>query len=291
MHVPAPNGDANIEDYSGRQYNMSNVNRLMQRYRYSLILLRELVITDFKLRYQSSFLGYLWSLLKPLALFLILDFVFSRLGGGSSVPHFKVYLFLGILLWNYFAEVTNNGVSSIVGKGDLLRKINFPKYVIVLAGSFSALINLAINMIVLFFFMLFLGADPQISALWTVPLLIVELFVLALGMAFWLSALFVKFRDINYIWEVFMQGAFYATPILYALSIMSPKVRSILILNPMAQIIQDMRSQLVTTQTLTISDVYHSGWMRLLIILVVALIAGSAAYYFRKRSRYFAEEI
>jgi len=270
---------------------MSNVNKVKQRYRYSLILLRELVITDFKLRYQSSFLGYLWSLLKPLALFVILDFVFSRLGGASDIPHFKVYLFLGILLWNYFAEVTNNGVSSIVGKGDLLRKINFPKYVIVLAGSFSALINLAINMIVLFGFMLFLGADPQVSAIWTVPLLIIELFVLSLGMAFLLSALFVKFRDINYIWEVFMQGAFYGTPILYLLTIMSPKVQSILILNPMAQIIQDMRNQLVTSQAPTITDVYHTGWMRLVIVASVGLIALGAAWYFRKRSRYFAEEI
>ncbi len=276
--------------------------RLLQRYRYSLILLRELVITDFKLRYQSSFLGYLWSLLKPLALFLILDFVFSRLGGASNIPHFKVYLFLGILLWNYFAEVTNNGVGSIVGKGDLLRKINFPKYVIVLAGSFSALINLTINMVVLFCFMFFLGADPQVSAIWIVPLLIIELFILSLGMAFLLSALFVKFRDINYIWEVFMQGAFYATPILYTLSIMSPKVQSILILNPMAQIIQDMRGQLVapacsatakvtTNCAPTIGSVYGNGWMRMVMVLAVLAIASGAAYYFRKRSRYFAEEI
>ncbi len=270
---------------------MSNVKRLLQRYRYSLILLRELVITDFKLRYQSSFLGYLWSLLKPLALFLILDFVFSRLGGASDIPHFKVYLFLGILLWNYFAEVTNNGVSSIVGKGDLLRKINFPKYVIVLAGSFSALINLAINLVVLLGFMIFMGADPQVSAIWVVPLLIIELFVLSLGMAFLLSALFVKFRDINYIWEVFMQGAFYGTPILYLLTIMSPKVQAFLILNPMAQIIQDMRAQLVTAKTPTISDVYHNDWMRFVIIFAVILIALGAAYYFRKRSRFFAEEI
>jgi ABC-2 type transport system permease protein len=267
------------------------VDKLLNRYRYSLILLRQLVITDFKLRYQNSFLGYIWSLLKPLALFIILDFVFSRLGGNASIPHFKVYLFLGILLWNYFAEVTNNGVSSIVGRGDLLRKLNFPKYVIVLAGSFSALINLAINMVVLFFFMIFLGAEPKLSALWIVPLLIAELFVLALGMAFWLSALFVRFRDINYIWEVFMQGAFYATPILYSLSLMSPKIRSLLILNPMAQIIQDMRSQLVTSKALTISGIYHSPLMRLVPVCVILIIAISAAVYFRKRSRYFAEEI
>lgn len=267
------------------------MNKILQRYRYSLILLRELVITDFKLRYQSSFLGYLWSLLRPLALFVILYFVFSQLGAGAAVPHFHVYLFLGILLWSYFGEVTNNGVGAIVGRGDLLRKINFPKYVIVLAGSLSAFINMCINFVVLFGFMLWLGADPQLNVLWGVPLLIVQLFVLALALAFWLSALFVRFRDVNYIWEVLMQGAFYATPILYDLSIMPQKVQAILILNPVAQIIQDMRELLVTQNTLTIGEIYGSEWMRLLPVGITIVLAVSAAYYFKKRSRYFAEEV
>src|SRR5690348_2520218 len=108
------------------------IDKIKQRYNYSLILLRELVITDFKLRYQGSVLGYVWSLLRPLALFLILYFVFAKfLRIGDAVPHFPVYLLLGIVIWNYFAEVTNGGVSAIVGRGDLIRKLNFPKYVIV----------------------------------------------------------------------------------------------------------------------------------------------------------------
>lgn len=264
---------------------------ILQRYRYSTILLRELVITDFKLRYQGSFLGYLWSLLRPLALFVILYTVFVRfLKFGGDIPHYPVYLLLGIIIWNYFAEVTSTGVGSVVGRGDLLRKINFPKYVIVLAGSFSALINLAINLVVVFVFMLWNGVDFRLTMLWA-PLLIVELFTFALALAFLLSALFVKLRDINYVWEVIMQGAFYATPIIYPISNIPEKWAKWLMLNPMAQIVQDLRYAVVTPHTLTISDIYHSSWIRLVPIATVVLLMIGSAYYFKKRSGRFAEEI
>src|SRR5205085_912081 len=109
------------------------------RYRYSIILLKQLVKTDFKLRYQGSLLGYIWSLLRPLALFVILYTVFAKiLKVGNAIPNFPIYLLLGIVFWNYFAEVTTGSVTAIVGRGDLLRKLSFPRYVIVLAGSFSA---------------------------------------------------------------------------------------------------------------------------------------------------------
>lgn len=265
---------------------------LLQRYRYSLILLRELVITDFKLRYQGSILGYLWSLLRPLALFVILYFVFVQfLRVGGDTPHFPVYLLLGIVIWNYFGEVTNGGVGSIVGRGDILRKINFPKYVIVLAGSFSALINLGINLAVVFSFMLLTGADPQAMAIVLVPLLIVQLFIFSLAMAFLLSALFVRFRDVNYIWEVFMQGAFYATPILYPVDLIPQKVAYILMLNPVAQIIQDVRHLLITPEAITIGMLYQNEWIRLIPVGFTILLAIGAAYYFKKRSPHFAEDI
>lgn len=264
---------------------------LSKKYHYSLILLRQLVITDFKLRYQGSWLGYLWSLLRPLALFLILYTVFVRfLGIGGEIPHFQIYLLLGIVLWNYFAEVTNASLTSIVGRGDLLRKINFPKYVIILAGSFSALINLLINFVVVLGFVVFSGVDVRWEVLW-LPLLVLELFMLALAVAFFLSALYVKFRDVNYIWEVFMQGAFYATPILYPLSMVSADAGRILMLNPMAQIIQDIRYILVTDKTVTIGQLYHNEWIRLVPIAFVVGMVIVAAYYFRKRSRYFAEDV
>lgn len=267
--------------------------KLQVRYRYSVILLKQLVKTDFKLRYQNSFLGYLWSLLRPLALFLIMYIVFVKfLRVDYHVPHSAVYLLTGLVLWNYFGEVTSGSIGAIVGRGDLLRKLNFPKYTIVLAGSVSALINLAINLVVVGIFMMVQHVSIGIHILY-VPLLVLELFVFAIALAFFLSALFVKFRDINYIWEVIMQAAFYATPIFYPLLAVpaSHHIRQVVMLNPLAQIIQDMRYCLVTSKTPTITSTYGTSWVRLIPIAITIALAFASASYFRKRSKYFAEEI
>lgn len=269
--------------------------KFTQRYRYSIILLKQLVKTDFKLRYQGSALGYLWSLLRPLLIFVILYFVFTVfLPVGKGVPHYPVYLFLGIVLWNYFTEVTSGSVGAIVGKGELLRKINFPKYVIILAGSFSALINLGLNAIIIAIFMVIGHVSIGWQALWLIPL-IIELFIASIAIAFFLSALFVRFRDISYIWEVIMQGAFYATPILYPLSKIVQEHHTIakgLILNPMAQIIQDARHVLVTPQATTVKDVYAGNSLVWLVpIGLVIIISVISTTYFRSRSKYFAEEV
>jgi ABC-2 type transport system permease protein len=225
-------------------------------------------------------------------LFLILYLVFTVfLPVGKGVPHYPQYLLLGIVLWNYFAEVTTGSVGAIVGKGDLMRKINFPKYVIVVAGSFSALINLLLNGIVISIFMYFGHIALSWHALLLIPL-IAELFVLAISIAFLLSALFVRFRDISYIWEVIMQAAFYATPILYALQRVPHRYAKFLILNPMAQIIQDARHALIGPYALTVGDVYGGDkfiWLIPLGTTFVLAIAGGL--YFRGRSKYFAEEV
>ena len=268
--------------------------RLKQRYRYPIILLKQLVKTDFKLRYQGSVLGYIWSLLRPFALFIILYLVFAViLGAGDEIPHYPVYLLLGIVLWNYFAEVTLGSVGAIVGRGDLMRKINFPRYVVVLAGSFSALINLLLNFVVIGMFMAFNDVELRPIAL-VLPVFIAELFVFSLAMAFFLSAAFVRFRDISYIWDVIMQAAFYATPILYPMSLVidkSPTVAKFMLLNPVAQIIQDARLVLVTEKTQTIQTLWGGHLMRLVPVGITLFTVVVAAIYFRRRSRFFAEEV
>lgn len=268
--------------------------RLKEKYRYSAVLLRELVITDFKLRYKGSFLGYVWTLLRPLALFAILYVVFVYfLKIGADVPHYAVYLLLGIVLWNYFVEVTSNGISAIVGKGDLLRKLYFPRYVVVVSGSFSALINLSINLVVVAFFMVISGTPFTLNALWVFPL-IIELFIFALSIAFLLSALYVRFRDINYIWEVVLQASFYATPILYPVSLVvakSPIIAKIMLLNPVAQIIQDARQHVVTSQAVTISTTFYHWYAYLIPFTIIAVLAIISVWYFKKQSPKFAEEI
>lgn len=258
------------------------------------ILLRELVITDFKLRYQGSVLGYLWSLLKPLFLFAVLYVVFVYfLRFGSDVEHFPIYLLLGIVLWSFFTEATVQGMQSIMARGDLIRKINFPKYIIVISGTISALINLLLNLVVVFIFLLFNRVDIHGSIL-LLPLNIIELYVFSLAIAFFLAAAYVKFRDISHIWEVFLQAAFYATPILYPISLVTSKsveAAQVMLLNPVAQIIQDARYNTVTHQTTTTGGLIHNPLFALMPYIIVIVSIVFASWYFKKSQKYFAENV
>lgn len=268
--------------------------KIRRKYRYSLILLRELVITDFKLRYQGSFLGYLWALLRPMFLFAILYIFFVEiLHIGKEIEHWGIALLLGIVLWNFFSEVVNQGLKSIVNSGGIIRKINFPKYIIVVSTSLSAFINLAINLVVVIAF----AAIDQVQPSWgmlLIPLFILELYVFALGLAFLLSTINVKFRDIGYIWEVVSQALFYGSAIMFPINRvvhMSHEVALVLLVNPLAQAIQDARyfgvtNGVASTHTLTSNVLIIAAPF---IIAVITFMVG--ALYFRKRSPYFAEEI
>jgi ABC-2 type transport system permease protein len=257
-----------------------------------LILVRQLIRTDFKLRYQGSTLGYLWSILKPLFLFGILYIVFVGIVGVDyGVDNDGVYLLLGIVIWTFFAELTGGSVTSVVGKGDLIRKLNFPKYIIVFATGFSAIINLALNMAIVVVFMIITGITVNLAILFA-PLLFLELFVFTMGIGFFLSTVFVKFRDVGYIWDVVMQALFYLTPILFPLAIAPLWVQKILMINPLAQVIQDLRYILVSTDTTTITDVYNgNGLMRLVPITISVVTFIVFAVYFRANSKNFAENI
>lgn len=255
-------------------------------------LLTELVRTDFKLRYQNSVLGYAWSLLRPLLLFVILYVVFVKfLKIGDSVPHYPVYLLFGIVLWNFFNEMTAQSLGSIVGRGDLIRKIRIPRWIIVLSSSLSALINLFLNLVIIAVFVIINHVDITASIIW-LPLILLEIYVFALGLSLFLSAAFVKYRDVSYIWEVTLQALFYLTPILYPMSLItSQTLQKILFLNPMAQAIQDARYVLVTEQTVTINQAFGGGWYRFLPLVFVVLTVIVGVVYFRKESKYFAENI
>ena len=157
------------------------------------ILLREMIKTDFKLRYQGSLIGHLWSILKPLLLFTIMYLVFVRfLRFDDGTPHYAVGLLLGMVTWNFFTEATNMGMMSIVSRGDLLRKLNFSKEIIVFSSVAGAAINYTINLIVVLVFALISGVQFSWSSLILVPLFI-ELVLLATGVSFILSTLFVRF--------------------------------------------------------------------------------------------------
>jgi ABC-2 type transport system permease protein len=253
-------------------------------------ILREMISTDFKVRYQGSVLGYAWSVLRPLFIFIILYIVFVKfLRIGTEIPHFPVYLLLGIVLWTFFAEATSITMTSVVGRGDLIKKISIPRYLVVVSGAVSAFINLALNFVILFIIAFFNGV-PIMKSWLLLPFLLVELFVLAMALGFILSALFVKYRDTSYIWEVLLQAGFYATPILYPLTLVAEKYRPYLMLNPMAQIIQDSRWAFVGHDTLSSWKVLSMPYLLIPFLIIIVLIF-VAIKYFKSQAKYFAENI
>lgn len=255
-------------------------------------ILREMVATDFKVRYQGSVLGYVWSLLKPLLLFAVLYILFTYLAPiGQGVEHYGVSLLLGIVLWNLFAETTMIGASSVVARGDLIRKVSIPRYLVVLSSSISALINLSLSLVVVFIFALLNGVMPQLSWL-LLPFVIVELFALSLGIAFVLATAYVKFRDVTYIWEVVLQAGFYASMIIIPLSIVPKHLHDWFFMNPIVQIVQDARNFLIGDSSIpTIWNTVENPIVRLLPFALILLICLIGYIYFKSRSRYFAEDI
>lgn len=259
------------------------------------ILLKELIKTDFKLRYQGSVIGYLWSILKPLMLFMIMYLVFIRfLRLGGDVPHFAVALLLANVIWSFFTEATSMGMVSIVTRGDLLRKLNFSKSIIVLSSVCGALINFGINLIVVLIFALINGVHIGWDAVFAIPLFF-ELFIMTWGVALLLATLYVKFRDIGQIWEVFLQAGMYATPIIYPLTFITNQgangvlAGKIIMLNPLAQIIQDLRYLLIDKANLTIWNLINHWWYYSIPYVLPFVIFAIGLTVFNRSSKRFAE--
>ena len=257
------------------------------------ILLREMVKTDFKLRYQGSFIGHLWSILKPLMLFTIMYLVFVRfLRFDDGTPHYAIGLLIGMVTWSFFSEATNMGMMSIVSRGDLLRKLNFSKEIIVISSVVGASINYAINVIVVFIFAVVNGVPLTVGWLVIFPIFI-ELFLFSAGIAFLLSTLFVRFRDIGPIWAVVMQAGMYATPIIYSLTFILQRgqetVAKLMMINPLAQIIQDLRHYIVYSGSMRGWDLIGNKWIAMIPYLLPIFIFIIGYYIFHKSAKKFAE--
>lgn len=258
------------------------------------ILLGELSKTDFKLRYQGSVLGYLWAIIRPMLMFGILYIVFAKfLRFGDNIPHYPVYLLVGTVLWNFFTECTNQGIQSLLIRADLMRKIAFPRWIIVISATMTAVINLVINLFVVMIFAILSGVSVSFSWL-LVPFLVIELYLLSLGISLILGSINVKYRDISSIWEVLSQALFYAVPIIYPISMVvsySENAARLIMLNPIAQVIQDIRYNLITSSTMTIWDVVPDHLLCLIPFMIVAVVFLLGVVIFHKKSKYFAEEI
>ncbi len=155
--------------------------------------------SEFKVRYFGSVLGYLWSLIRPLLFFGVIYFFFTKIFRFARGPHYGVYLLTGLVLWTYFVEATSNCVNCLVNNESMLRKIRFPRMVVPLSVSLTAMFNLALSLIVVLAFALADGVAPTVRWL-EMPLIILAFVVLATGFGMLLSALYVRFRDMEPIW-------------------------------------------------------------------------------------------
>jgi ABC-2 type transport system permease protein len=204
-----------------------------------------LAVTDWKLRFYGSLLGYVWSLMRPFLLFGVIYVVFSKFAKlGDEVKHYPVYILFALVMFQFFAETTGNGLSSLVDREHLLRKVRFPRLVIPLAITLTSLFNLLMTLAAVMVFAIANGVYPMWSWL-ELPLLIAILVVLSLGVAMLLCALFVRYRDIAPIWEVFSQALFYASPVLYVTTMVPESFQHAYVAAPLAAVFAQMRHAII----------------------------------------------
>ncbi len=204
-------------------------------------LLWLMAATEFRRSYFGTVLGYLWSLVRPLLLFVVLLFVFTKVFRlGSQVPNYPVLLLLNIVVFSFFQEATQNAVGAVVAQEGIVRKTQFPRLVIPLSVVLTAAFNFSLNLIVVFVFILAWGVDPT----WTwllFPVAMAALLLFTTAVSMLLSALYVRFRDVMIIWTVLTSVLFYGSPILYPIEIVPEQYRQILMANPLAPIFEQIR--------------------------------------------------
>jgi ABC-2 type transport system permease protein len=243
-----------------------------------------LAVTDFKLRFFGSILGYLWTLARPLMLFGVLYFVFThvvKFGGG--VEHYPVYLLTSVVLYTFFAESTSRGVVSLVERENLLRKIRFPRLVIPCSVTLHALFNLGLNLVVVLVFVLASGIEPRLTWLELVPL-VALLVVLATGVTTLLSALYVRYRDIQPIWDVGLQVLFYGSPVFYVIDAMPDSIEEIAAASPLAAVMTQARHALIDPSAPTAAESIGEGALALVPLVIVAAVFAVGLWVFARET-------
>ena len=252
-----------------------------------------LAVMEFKLRFFGSVLGYFWQLMRPLMLFGVLYAVFTQFVKlGAGIDYYPAILLTGIVLFTFFADATGTSVTSVADRESLVRKVEFPRLVVPLAVILIAYFNLVLNLLAVLVFVLATGVEPRLEWL-ALPLMLIPLGFFAGGLAMLLSALYVRFRDVQPIWEVMLQVVFYGSPILYVVEQLPTVTLQHLVVwfNPIATILVQARHSLIDENAPNSWDV-AGGWVYLLIPggITVALLA-LGFWVFNREAPRIAEEL
>ena len=241
-------------------------------------LFEELVKRDFKKKYKRTVLGMVWSVLSPLLTLLVMKLVFTQFFGRTT-PHFTIYLFCGNLVFSYFSESTSQGMASLMGNASIFTKVNVPKYLFLFSKNVQTLINFGLSLCVFFVFCVL----DQITFTWKFILLLYPIACLVLfniGVGLVLSALFVFFRDIQYLWSVFTMLLMYMSAIFYTIDNYSPMVQNLFLLNPVYLFIRYFRKIVIEATIPTV-------WFHLLMAADGAIVLGLGCWMYKKYNTRF----
>ena len=251
---------------------------MLQKLKKHQFLFEELVKRDFKKKYKRTVLGMAWSVLSPLLTLLVMRLVFTQFFGRMT-PHYTTYLFCGNLVFSYFNEATSQGMSSLMGNASIFTKVNVPKYLFLFSKNIQTLINFGLTLCVFFVFCVL----DHITFTWRLLCLLYPIACLVLfniGVGLILSALFVFFRDIQYLWSVFTQLLMYLSAIFYTIDQYSHAVQCLFLLNPVYLFIRYFRKIVIEMTVPTI-------WFHLLMAADAAIVLGLGFWIYKKYNHRF----
>jgi len=243
-------------------------------------LIWTLVRTDFKARYHGTLSGFVWALLKPLTMFAVLTAVFSLV--FRREPHYKLDLLIGLFLWDFFAEGTKVGLTALHAKGFLLTKARFPAWILVVTALANPLFTILVFSIAFVVFLSAVGQAPSLVVLGLFLAYLVAMGLLIVGFSLGGSVLFLRYRDLNQVWEVITQAGFFITPIIYPLGVIPERFHFYLYLWPPTPIIEFTRSALVEGRAASLVAHVDLG-------LVVLAVLGAGVGVYRRLAPRAAE--
>jgi ABC-type polysaccharide/polyol phosphate export permease len=246
-------------------------------------LLKEFIKTDFQLRYKNSYLGIIWIVLKPMAMFSVIYVIWSNIMQMDS--DYKMGLLLGIMIMTFFNEAIMMGMDSLMLKAGIILKIKFPREIAVYSSVTIALLDFVFNMIVFVIFSIFTPIAPTFIGVLLFLMAMACMSVLTMGISLFLSIVFIKLRDIHNLIEVGLQLVFWATPIYYTLDMMPENLKKIIILNPLTLIVTYARKGLLTGVDVRVQDFLQLGIV--FAVCLIVLILGTI--FFKKRVSKIAE--
>ncbi len=264
--------------WSGREM----INGMKELYDYREMI-ASLIKRELRGKYKASVLGFLWTLMNPLLQMLVYILVFSFIL-KSGIENFPIFLFVGLVPWNFFSISVTSGATCVVNQENLIKKIYFPRIILPISYVTSMFINMLLTFIVIFVVLIFSGYGLNFAALLFLPIVMIIEYILALGICMLTSALAVYFRDLEYIMGIITMAWMYLTPILYTADIVPDSIKTVFNLNPMTPIIEAYQQILYYKQTPYVDTLVQAA-----IIGIAALVIGCLG--FGKMQRKFVEEL